>query len=59
MKGKGMYVSKVYNKVAAGSGGVRTRYRGREGGREEDEGDPPVIAGATWGPTQGLGLILK
>lgn len=31
----------------------------REGGREEDEGDPPVIAGATWGPTQGLGLILK
>lgn len=29
------------------------------GGRKKDEGDPLVIAGATWGPIQELGLILK
>lgn len=31
----------------------------RQGGWKKDEGDPPVIAGVTWGPSQGLGLILK
>lgn len=31
----------------------------KQGGWKKDEGDPPVIAGVTWGPSQGLGLILK
>lgn len=49
-----------HNKVADSiSSCMRKTSRGREGGRKKDEGDPPVIAEATWGPIQGLGLILK
>ncbi len=48
-----------HNRVADSSSRARKSSRGRERGRKKDEGDPPVIAGATWGPTQGLGLILK
>lgn len=33
--------------------------RAAEGGRKKDEGDPPVIAGATWGPTRGLEADIK
>lgn len=48
-----------HNKVADSSSRARKSSGGRERGGKKDEGDPPVIAGATWGPTQGLGLILK
>ncbi len=50
---RGHSLGDTTNATAAGGG------RAAEGGRKKDEGDRPIIARATWGPTQGLGLILK